>query len=209
MASFRGASAGQDGRFTNKEKKLLRTMSFPEVLDRAVDFKKVKLESLRPWIAKRVTEVLGLEDEVVENLVHNLLEEEEVNPKLVQIQLTPFLAQETPEFMVQLWGHLLSAQENGTGVPQAFLDEQAEERRRRAELDRKMDQSFQSRRSGTGDDQGRRGGSRWDGGRRSRWVDGDSSDRGTGGGHRRRRSRSPRRDYRRDEREYDDAANRE
>ena len=67
MASFRGASAGQDGRFTNKEKKLLRTMSFPEVLDRAVDFKKVKLESLRPWIAKRVTEVLGLEDEVVEN----------------------------------------------------------------------------------------------------------------------------------------------
>ena len=72
-AGFRGASAGQDARFSNKEKKLLKTMKFPEDLDKPVDFKKVKLECMKPWIAKRVTELLGFEDEVVENLVQNLV----------------------------------------------------------------------------------------------------------------------------------------
>ena len=45
-----------------KEKKLLKTITFPEVLENSVDFKKVKLESMKPWIEKRVTEDLGFED---------------------------------------------------------------------------------------------------------------------------------------------------
>lgn len=206
-AGFRGASSSQDGRFSNKEKKLLKTMTFPEVLEKSVDFKKVSLESMKPWIEKRVTEDLGFEDDVVVNLVQNLLEEEEVNPKLVHIQLTPFLEAKTGAFMSELWTLLLSAQETGSGVPQAFLDAQAEERRRKRELERQMDQSFASRRSGNNQNHrnyrnregGRSNGGRWDRDRRttSRWEGSDNYRRG---GHDRRRSRSPRRDYRRDRR---------
>lgn len=37
---FKGTSADQDSRFSNKEKKLLKTMSFPPEFDKKVDMKK-------------------------------------------------------------------------------------------------------------------------------------------------------------------------
>ena len=86
-----------------------------------------------------------------------------MNPKLVQIQLTPFLESHTQGFMVELCKLLLSAQETDAGIPKAFLEAQAEERRKRLEIERQMDESFQSRRSGTG---------------RGRWDEGQGQDRG-------------------------------
>ena len=62
---FRGASAEQDSRFTDKAKKLLRTTKFPSNFDTKVDMKKVQLESLLPWITEQVTKLLGNDDEVV------------------------------------------------------------------------------------------------------------------------------------------------
>ena len=97
-AGFRGASASQDSRFSNKEKKLLKTMSFPEELSSPVDISKVNLESMQPWIVKRTTEILKIEDDVVVGLLVNLLEEK-VDPKMIQIQLTPFLEGNTSAFM--------------------------------------------------------------------------------------------------------------
>ena len=36
---------------------------------------KVKMDVMRPWIAHRVTELLGFEDEVLINFIYGLLEE--------------------------------------------------------------------------------------------------------------------------------------
>lgn len=36
--------------------------------------KKIKLETIKPWIAERITELLGLEDEVVVEYVFTQLE---------------------------------------------------------------------------------------------------------------------------------------
>ena len=36
---------------------------------------KVKMDVMKPWIAKRVTELLGFEDEVLINFIYGLLEE--------------------------------------------------------------------------------------------------------------------------------------
>ena len=63
-AGFRGVSSDQDARFTNKDAKLLKTMRFPEELDRRVEFSKVNMESIKPWVSKRLAEILGFEDEV-------------------------------------------------------------------------------------------------------------------------------------------------
>lgn len=49
----------------SKTKKLLKTMKFPKEYDQHVDIKKVNLEVMRGWVAKRVTALLGVEDEVV------------------------------------------------------------------------------------------------------------------------------------------------
>ena len=62
---FRGASAEQDSRFSDKAKKLLRTTKFPPNFDTKVDMKKVSLESLLPWITEQVTKLLGNDDDVV------------------------------------------------------------------------------------------------------------------------------------------------
>lgn len=40
---------------------------------------KVKLDVLRPWISKKITDILNIEDDVVVEFVFNQLEEEKVS----------------------------------------------------------------------------------------------------------------------------------
>jgi hypothetical protein len=90
---FKGTSADQDRRFSDKELKLLKSMKFPPEFDKKVrhwsiwpdecsfqtlfqvDLKKVNLNVIRPWIAKKVTELVGFEDEVVVEYAMGLLED--------------------------------------------------------------------------------------------------------------------------------------
>ncbi|KAA8543831.1 hypothetical protein F0562_021992 [Nyssa sinensis] len=95
------------------------------------------MDVMRPWIASRVTELLGFEDEVLINFIYGLLDGKEVNGKEVQISLTGFMEKNTGKFMKELWTLLLSAQKNASGVPQPLLDAKEEEtRKKKAETDR-------------------------------------------------------------------------
>ncbi|KAL5991782.1 hypothetical protein ACLOJK_012693 [Asimina triloba] len=126
-----GTSADQDTRFSNKEAKLLKSQKFAAELDHSVDMTKVKMDVIRPWIANRVTEFLGFEDEVLINFIYGLLDGKDVDGKQVQIQLTGFMEKNTGKFMKELWTLLLSAQKNVSGVPQQFLDAKEEETRKK------------------------------------------------------------------------------
>ncbi|XP_022040404.1 PWI domain-containing protein C825.05c isoform X3 [Helianthus annuus] len=130
---FRGTTADQDTRFSNKHAKLLKSHKFPPELENLVDMTKVKMDVMRPWIAHRVTELLGFEDEVLINFIYGLLEEKVVNGKEIQISLTGFMEKNTGKFMKELWTHLLSAQQNTSGVPQQFLDAKEEETKKKQE----------------------------------------------------------------------------
>lgn len=44
---------------------------------------KVKLDTIKPWIAKKITEVLGMEDDVVVEFVFNQLEDEKVSIRCI------------------------------------------------------------------------------------------------------------------------------
>ncbi|CAI7867986.1 unnamed protein product [Closterium sp. NIES-53] len=123
---WRGPSADQDVRFSDKDTKLLKTQRFAKIFDKPVDMKKVKKEVIYPWIARRVTELLGVEDEVLINFIFSLLQDE-VDPKRMQIQLTGFLENHTTTFMKELWRILRNAHRNEHGIPQKLLDEFAEE----------------------------------------------------------------------------------
>ncbi|KAL5580937.1 hypothetical protein UlMin_013379 [Ulmus minor] len=130
---FRGTTADQDTRFSNKQAKLMKSQKFPAELEHLVDMSKVSMDVIRPWIANRVTELLGFEDEVLINFIYGLLDGKEVNGKQVQIQLTGFMEKNTGKFMKELWTLLLSAQKNASGVPQQFLDAKQEETRKKKE----------------------------------------------------------------------------
>ena len=59
----------------SKEKKLLKTMKFAkELLNLKVDLGKVNWTVMRVWVAQRLTELLGLEDEVLIGYVLEQLE---------------------------------------------------------------------------------------------------------------------------------------
>ncbi|XP_055812836.1 uncharacterized protein LOC129882527 isoform X2 [Solanum dulcamara] len=134
---FRGTSAEQDTRFSNKQAKLLKSQKFAPELEHLVDMTKVKMDVMKPWIAKRVTELIGFEDEVLINFIYSLLERKVANGKELQISLTGFMERNTGKFMKELWALLLSAQNNASGVPQQFLEAKEEEmRKKKAEMDR-------------------------------------------------------------------------
>lgn len=92
---FKGTSADQDRRFSDKELKLLKTIKFPPQFDTKViipirflssstlsnlflqvDMRKVNLQVIRPWVAKKVVELVGLEDEVLVEYAMGLLEDQ-------------------------------------------------------------------------------------------------------------------------------------
>ena len=70
-----GQTLSGTGGWRSKEKKLLKTMKFAkELLDMKVDLGKVNWTVMRVWVAQRLTELLGLEDEVLIGYVLEQLE---------------------------------------------------------------------------------------------------------------------------------------
>lgn len=132
---FRGTSADQDNRFSDKYKKLLKQLKFSDVLNQKVDIKKVNMDVIKPWIQKHITLSLGLDDEVVYEYVINQLEESRFpDGKNMQINLTGFLdGKRAREFMDKLWQLLVDAQTASDGIPQVLIAEKAEEIKRREE----------------------------------------------------------------------------
>lgn len=77
----------------SKEKKLLKSMKFPKEYETKIDLKKVNWEVMKTWIASRITDLLGVEDEVLVGYVYEQLEHKTVS-------FPPFLwySHKAPEF---------------------------------------------------------------------------------------------------------------
>lgn len=103
--------------------KLLKSTKFPAEFNQKVDMQKVNIEVMKKWIAGRIEESLGSEDDVVTELCYSLLETSRFpNIKVLQIQLTGFLDKDTAKFCKDLWNLCLSAQSNPQGVPKELLE---------------------------------------------------------------------------------------
>ncbi|KAJ5377282.1 uncharacterized protein N7496_004691 [Penicillium cataractarum] len=108
---------------TPVDAKLLKKTKFPPEFNQKVDMTKVNIEVMKKWIAKRISDILGNEDDVVIELCFNLLEGSRYpDIKALQIQLTGFLDKDTPKFCKELWSLCLSGQENPQGVPKELLE---------------------------------------------------------------------------------------
>ncbi|GAA5942066.1 hypothetical protein JCM3775_007390 [Rhodotorula graminis] len=168
MTSFRGISLDQDPRFKDKQAALLAKTSFPATFNTKVDIRKVEMAVMKPWITKKVIELLGFEDDVLLEYIFSLLEDNEnpvVDGKQMQLLLTGFLEAKTPAFMSSLWDLLLSAQSNPLRVPTALLEEKKREMRAREEQEalrrreeEHLDEVRRREREGRGGPGGGRGG---------------------------------------------------
>lgn len=52
----------------------MKKMKFPKELDVEINFSKVNMTVIQEWIAQRVTDLLGIEDEVLIQFIHNKLD---------------------------------------------------------------------------------------------------------------------------------------
>merc|ERR1712203_793699 len=103
-------------------------MGFEENLVKKVDMSKVKMDVLKPWITKRIYEMLKMEDDVVVEFIFNQLEEKMPDPRKMQINLTGFLnGKYARMFMGELWAMLDSAQNSPNGIPEQLVSMKMDE----------------------------------------------------------------------------------
>ncbi|KAF1360496.1 PWI domain-containing protein [Lizonia empirigonia] len=105
------------------DQKRLKATKFPPEFDRKVDIEKVNIDLMKKWIAQKITNILGDEDDIVVETCYNLVEQNQFpNIKEIQIQLTGFLNKDTAAFCKELWDLMLSAQDSPMGVPKEMLE---------------------------------------------------------------------------------------
>ncbi|EQL04269.1 Splicing factor PWI [Ophiocordyceps sinensis CO18] len=103
--------------------RLVKATKFPPEFNQKVDTEKVNMPVMKKWIAKRLCEVLGSEDDVLIEMCCNLIEGSRYpDIKSMQIQITGFLDKDTAPFCKELWNLLLSGQSSPQGVPKELLE---------------------------------------------------------------------------------------
>ncbi|GMK55292.1 hypothetical protein CspeluHIS016_0203480 [Cutaneotrichosporon spelunceum] len=120
-----------DARFKDKEAASIKATKFPAHFGERVDLRKVNISVLRPWIAKRLIELMRVEDDVVVEYVYSMLEDKDKplpDPKKMQVNLVGFMDKYgAAAFMDELWKLLLSAQATVGGVPAEFIEAKKKE----------------------------------------------------------------------------------
>lgn len=82
----RGVAAELDGRFGKSDRKLLEKLKFPKHFSKKCDMRKVHLDVLRPWITRKVTQYVGVEDDILISMVTAELEKEHSpDPRQIQV----------------------------------------------------------------------------------------------------------------------------
>lgn len=103
---FRGTQLDQNVKFKDKDKELTKKWNFPPEFDCPVDIKKVsarafvlrclkvQIDVIKLWVERRITELMGGEDEILSNLVIAQLEQDQgtaghsdrkLDPKIMQV----------------------------------------------------------------------------------------------------------------------------
>jgi len=128
---YRGTTHDQMPFFQNKEKKMIEEKKWPPEFEKIVEMGKVSWDIMKPWINRRITELVGFEDDILisyclEQLTPHTDSDGNSNPicpKKLQITMTGFMGKKAGVFVKELWDLLLSAQDSTTGIPHRFLEE--------------------------------------------------------------------------------------
>ena len=82
----RGVAADLDGRFGKNDRKLLEKLKFPKHFSKKVDMRRVHLDVMRPWITRKVTQYVGVEDDILISMVVAELEKDDYpDPRQIQV----------------------------------------------------------------------------------------------------------------------------
>jgi hypothetical protein len=71
------------------DQKRLRATKFPPEFDKKVDIEKVNIDLIKKWIANKITDILGDEDDIVVETCYNLIEQTQFVGQLCHKRLRP------------------------------------------------------------------------------------------------------------------------
>ena len=99
-------------------------MLTPALRPAQIDFSKVvaRIDDVRVWVEAKLKDTLGVEDDVVEEMVMGLLQEggkQGPDPKVMQVSLSGFLEKNAKRFMRDLWKYLRDVAEGKTAAAAA------------------------------------------------------------------------------------------
>ena len=79
---------------------------------------------MRPWVQKKLVELVGADDDVLEEMVMGFLAGPDTDPRMMQVQLAGFLEKDARKFMRELWKMLAVAVKENDGAPPVDPEEQ-------------------------------------------------------------------------------------
>eukprot|EP00919_Chromeraceae_sp_WS-2016_P022714 GHVR01053896.1.p1 GENE.GHVR01053896.1~~GHVR01053896.1.p1 ORF type:complete len:214 (+),score=74.50 GHVR01053896.1:30-671(+) len=121
---------------SKSDRKIIDQTKWPSLFNKKVDVKKVRLETLRPWLEKRFKEVQLHEDDIlVDFCMEQLNDDRKLCPRELTTSMGAFLHEAARPLVEQLWQLLLSAQAHPSGIPPKFIEE------RKAELLEKQEEA--------------------------------------------------------------------
>ena len=83
---MKGTSAEQDSRFSDKQKKTMKSMKFPANFDQKVDTKKINQDVIRAWVSQKIYTLLKFDDDILVGFVMENMQERVSWLKAVSIQ---------------------------------------------------------------------------------------------------------------------------
>lgn len=96
---FRGTSAEQDFRFSNKQNKGRKEFKYPPI-----DTSKIDVESLKPWISDRIKNILDNHDELMSDAILEFFSEKEVDGSALSQFISGFAdVDKTSKFIQEVW----------------------------------------------------------------------------------------------------------
>lgn len=120
---FRGTSAEQDFRFSNKQSKSRREFKFPPL-----DTTKINIESLKPWILDRIKIVLENDDELMSDAIIEFFSEKEVDGSAISQFISGFAdVEKTTTFIQQVWSKFNEVKEEASNARQITNHDEANE----------------------------------------------------------------------------------
>ena len=72
---MKGTSAEQDSRFSDKQKKTMKSMKFPANFDQKVDTKKINQDVIRAWVSQKIYTLLKFDDDILVGFVMENMQE--------------------------------------------------------------------------------------------------------------------------------------
>ncbi len=94
VMAVRGSASVDTGQWKNKQKKLVKKISFSPIFDEKVDTSKIVWDPLEEWVNAEIHKILGFEDDIVSQLVLNTLRNKTTkfpDPRDLTVSLMGFL----------------------------------------------------------------------------------------------------------------------